>query len=490
VRPFFQAPVTPAKDHRVPPDPSQVKVSPNHPTSFTVSAEKQRLGFKEKLSYGLGDTASNLYFQAFNLFLFYYYTDVFGLSAAAVGTLMLVTRVLDAALDPLMGIAADRTTSRWGKFRPYILWGALPFGVLGYVMFANPALGPGGKLVYAYVTYSLMWVAYTAINIPYSALMGVMSPSSADRTSLATYRFVCAFGGGFAIQGLTLPLTQALGHGNVAEGFSKTMAIFAVVSVALFLNTFANTRERVVPPAGQSASVRADLRSLGANGPWLILFFAAFSNLVNVAIRNGSLIYYFKYVVGDESRFTLFSTSGTVAFIIGALSTKLFLRLIARRHLMIGLTVTNALSLAAFYFVEPRNFTALFWLNIVSSFLAGPTPALVWSMYADTADYGEWQSGRRCTALVFAAVVFAQKIGLAVGSAMLGWLLSYSGFVANAVQNADTVRAISLMFSLIPAGFALLSGASLVFYRLDEPKMKAIELELGARKAAVGAAGA
>jgi GPH family glycoside/pentoside/hexuronide:cation symporter len=452
-----------------------------------VNGEKPRLSFKEKLSYGLGDTASNLYFQAFNLFLFYYYTDVFGLSASAVGTLMLVTRVLDAGLDPLMGIAADRTTSRWGKFRPYILWGALPFGVLGYIMFANPALGPGGKLVYAYVTYTLMWVAYTAVNIPYSALMGVMSPSSADRTSLATYRFICAFGGGFAIQGLTLPLTKALGHGNAAEGFSKTMAIFAVVSVTLFLNTFANTRERVTPPAGQSPSVRADLRSLAANGPWLILFFAAFANLVNVAIRNGSLIYYFKYVVGDESKFTLFSTSGTVAFIAGALATKLFLRFVSRRDLMIGLTVANAFSLAAFYFVDPQDFTVLFWLNIVSAFLAGPTPAIVWSMYADTADYGEWKSGRRCTALVFAAVVFAQKIGLAVGSAMLGWLLSYSDFVANAIQGPGAIRGIKLMFSLVPAAFALLSGISILFYRLDEPKMKTIEFELEARKAMAGA---
>jgi GPH family glycoside/pentoside/hexuronide:cation symporter len=453
-----------------------------------VSAEKQQpLGFKEKLSYGLGDTASNLYFQAFNLFLFYYYTDVFGLSAAAVGTLMLVTRVLDAAMDPLMGIVADRTSTRWGKFRPYILWGAVPFGVLGYIMFANPDLTPNGKLIYAYVTYSLMWVAYTAVNIPYSALMGVMSPSSADRTSLSTYRFICAFGGGFAIQGLTLPLTKMLGHGNAAEGFSKTMAIFAVVSVALFLNTFANTRERVAPPAGQSASVRDDLKSLKANGPWLILFFGAFFNLVNVAIRNGSLIYYFKYVVGDESKFTLFSTSGTVAFIIGALATKLFLRFVSRRDLMIGLTVANAFSLAAFYFVDPQNFTALFWLNIVSAFLAGPTPAIVWSMYADTADYGEWKSGRRCTALVFAAVVFAQKIGLAVGSAMLGWLLSYSDFVANAIQGPGAVHCIKLMFSLVPAAFALLSGISILFYRLDEPKMKSIELELGARKATASA---
>ncbi|HEY0946065.1 MAG TPA: MFS transporter [Opitutaceae bacterium] len=441
------------------------------------------LRFTEKLAYGLGDTASNFYFQAFNLFLFYYYTDIFGLSAAAVGTMFLFTRILDAVLDPVMGMVADRTQTRWGKFRPYILWGAIPYGLAGYAMFTNPALGPEGRLVFAYVTYSLVWVAYTAINIPYSALMGVMSASSVDRTSLSTYRFVCAFGGAFLIGALTLPLKNALGGDNPAEGFRYTMAIFAVVSVAMFLFTFARTRERVQPPADQRASLREDLASLFSNGPWLVLFFAAFLTLANVGVRNASIIYYFKYHVGDESKFTLFSMIGSLAFIAGVFSTRLFLRYFSRRSLMIGLTSLNALGMGAFFFVDPHALVVLHALNIFAAFVAGPTPAIVWSMYADTADYGEWKFGRRTTGLVFSAAVFAQKIGLAVGTAVLGWLLAFFDFVPNAVQGERALFGIKLLFSLLPAALALLSGLAIFFYRLDERQVKAIERELAERKA-------
>jgi len=181
-------------------------------------ASPERLGFQEKLAYGLGDTASNFYFQFFNLFLVFYYTDIFGLAPRAVGTMMVALRVFDAVIDPAVGLLADRTSTRWGKFRPYLLWGAIPYGIAGYVMFLNPSLTQHGKLVYAYVTYGLMWVAYAAINIPYSALMGVMSPSSEQRTSLSTYRFVCAFAGAFLIARLVIPLKNLLGKGNEAEG--------------------------------------------------------------------------------------------------------------------------------------------------------------------------------------------------------------------------------------------------------------------------------
>jgi glycoside/pentoside/hexuronide:cation symporter, GPH family len=395
---------------------------------------------------------------------------------------MLVARVLDAVLDPLMGIVADRTQTRWGKFRPYILWGAIPYGVLGYLMFANPSLNGSGKLIYAYATYTLMWVAYTAINIPYSALMGVMSPSSEDRTSLSTYRFACAFSGAFLIGALTLPLKNLLGGASAAEGFRYTMAIFSVISVALFLYTFFQTRERVQPPADQDSSLLTDLRQLCSNGPWLVLFFAAFLTLTNVGVRNASIIYYFKYNVGDESKFTLFSMLGSLAFIAGSMSTGLFRRYFSRRSLMIWLTSLNALAMVAFFFADPHHLVVLHALNIVGTFLAGPTPAIVWSMYADTADYGEWKFGRRTTGLVFSAAVFAQKIGLAVGSWLLGAILAASGFVANAAQTPQSLNGILIVFSLLPGAFALLSGLAIFFYKLDEPQVLQIERDLALRK--------
>ena len=442
------------------------------------------IGFREKLAYGLGDTASNFFFQTFNIFLLYYYTDVFGLSASAVGTMFLFTRIFDAVTDPLMGVVADRTQSRWGKFRPYLLWMAVPYGVCGFVMFLNPDYSPEGKLVYAYLTYSAMMLAYTAINIPYSAMLGVMSGSSEDRTSLSTYRFVCAFSAAFVIGGFVLPLKNYLGGGNDAVGFKYTMALFAVVSVALFLYTFRHTRERVPMPPEQNPSLRRDLKDLLGNGPWLILFLAAFLTLANVGLRNASIIYYFKYSVGDESQFPLFSMVGTLVFIGGALSTKLFTRRFERRSLMIVLTTVNALAMAAFYFVDPQEIVWLHVLNIIGAFAAGPTPAIVWSMYADCADYGEWKFGRRSTGLVFSAAVFAQKIGIAVGSALLGWLLDFHGFVANAVQTPRAIHGINLVFSLLPGLFALLSGLAIFFYRIDESTVKQMERELAARKAA------
>jgi GPH family glycoside/pentoside/hexuronide:cation symporter len=445
---------------------------------------EQRLSIREKFAYGLGDTACNLTFQTVNLFLFIYYTDVFGLPAAAVGTMVLVARVLDAVLDPLTGIIADRTQSRWGKFRPFILFGAIPFGFCGYLMFSNPSLSQPAKLVFAYVTYIMMWVAYTVVNIPYSALMGVMSSSSADRTSLSTYRFACAFSGGLAINALTLPLRDYFGHGDAGTGYKYTMALFSIISVAMLLYTFSQTKERVVPKADPGASLGKDLKYLFANGPWLVLFFAAFLTLTNVGVRNAAIIYYFKYNVGDESKFTLFGTLGTIAFIAGAMATPLFLRFSNRRSLMIVLTSVNAVFMAAFFFVDPKSIVTLHILNIIGTFAVGPTPAIVWSMYADTADYGAWKFGRRTTGLVFSAAVFAQKIGLAVGSFMLGWALTFVGFVPNAIQTPRSLLGIKVVFSLLPGIIGLLSGLAIFFYKLDEPTVKQMERELADRAAA------
>jgi GPH family glycoside/pentoside/hexuronide:cation symporter len=451
-----------------------------------MTASTQPLTFREKLAYGLGDTASNFFFQAFNIFLAYYYTDVVGIrDSAAVGTLLGTVPILVATINPVIGVLADRTNSRWGKFRPWILWGALPYGVLGYVMFANPDFSPDGKLLFAYATYTLMLVAYAAINTPYSALMGVMSSSSEDRTSLSTYRFACAFLGALLIGWLVPILSEyfATVAGSKAGGFRSTMAIFAVVSVVMFLYTFLQTRERVVPPAGQEVSLGQDLRDLVRNRPWLVLFFAGFLTLANTGLRSGSGVYYFKYVVGDFGGLGTFNLAGFLAFIAGALLTKVFTRFASRRRLMIGLTLVNAAAMASFLLLDPRQLPLLYVVNILGAFAAGPTPAIVWSMYADTADYGEWKFGRRSTGLIFSATVFIQKVGLAIGSAMIGWLLAHYGYVAEAEQTPRALHGILLLFSVLPAGFALLSGLAIVFYPLEEDQVKAIERDLAARKA-------
>jgi len=456
-----------------------------------VAGDTEKLKFTEKLGYGLGDTASNFFFQVFNIFLLYYYTDIFGLSAAAVGTMFLVTKVVDAASDPIMGLIADRTNSRWGKFRPYLLWAAIPYGLCGYAMFANPDFSDTGKLIYAYATYTLMMLAYTAINVPYSALMGVISPSSTERTKVASYRFICAFAAAWVIGTFVTPLKNTLGGGDEALGFQLTMIIFAVLSVALFWITFATTKERV-QPIQEKSDVRLDFRAMLSNGPWVALFAAAIFTLMNVAVRNGTLLYYFKYYVGDDGtriflifdKTAVFMSLGLLTMIVGIALTKTLSDRFEKRSLLITLTILNAITMAAFYVTPPDQYWLMVAVNCLGTFVIGPTPALVWAMYADTADYGEWKSGRRTTALVFSSLQFAQKLGLAVGAGLAGVILGWFGFVANEMQSAESMAGIRFLFSILPALLALAGAAAIFFYKIDSKAVKTIERDLQVRHAA------
>ena len=459
-----------------------------------MAAETEPLKFKEKLGYGLGDTASNFFFQVFNIFLLYYYTDIFGLAPAAVGTMFIVTKVIDALSDPAMGLIADRTNTRWGKFRPYLLWGAVPYGLCGYAMFANPELSETGKLIYAYATYMLMMLAYTAINVPYSALMGVISPSSVERTKAASYRFIGAFAAAWVIGTFVTPLKNILGGGDEALGFQLTMIIFAVISITLFWITFATTKERVTP-APVKSDIKTDFKALLSNGPWFVLFLAAIFTLMNVAVRNGTLLYYFKYYVGDDGtaiflifdKTAVFMSLGLLAMIIGISLTKTLSLMFEKRNLLISLTILNALSMAAFFIIPPDQFWLMVFINCLGTFLIGPTPALVWAMYADCADYGEWKTGLRTTGLVFSTVQFAQKMGLAVGAGLAGIILGLFGFVANEAQTEQSLMGIRFMYSILPAVLALLGAASIFFYRLDRAKVEQIEQDLVQRHGAAGA---
>ncbi len=456
-----------------------------------VASGSEQLKFSEKLGYGLGDTASNFYFQVFNIFLLYYYTDVFGIPAAAIGTMFLVTKIVDAASDPIMGLIADRTNTRWGKFRPYILWAAIPYAVLGYAMFAGPELSDSGKLVYAYVTYTLMMLAYTAINVPYSALMGVISPSSIERTKVASYRFICAFGAAWLIGTFVTPLKNILGGGDEALGFRLTMGIFAVVSVALFWVCFATTKERV-QPVREKSDMRGDIKALMSNGPWLALFAAAIFTLMNVAVRNGTILYYFKYYVGDDGtaiflifdKTAVFMSTGLFAMIIGTALTSTLCKYFEKRAMLITLTILNALTMGLFYITPPDQYGLMVAINCIGTLIIGPTPALVWSMYTDTADYGEWKTGRRITGLTFSSLQFAQKLGLAVGAGLAGIILGMFGFVANEAQTPESLAGIRFLFSLMPAALAIAGALAIFFYKIDSKMIRTFEGELKVRHAA------
>ena len=429
----------------------------------------------------MGDTASNLYFQMFIIFLMFFYTDIFGIPAAAAGTMLVVSRFWDAINDPLMGIIADRTNTRWGKFRPYLIWISGPLAVIGVFTFLTPDFSVTGKIIYAYITYTLIMMAYTAINIPYSALMGVLSPNTIERTSVSTYRFVLAFVGAFLVQGLTLPLVNFFGKGDQAVGFPFTMGFFGILAGLMFYITFKTTRERVQPPPLQKSSLKNDLKDLRRNKPWMILLIMGVFSLGYAILRGGTIIYYFKYYLENTALTSLFMVLGTVAVIAGVACTQFFARRIGKKKLYIIVMTMASLLTMLFYFIPRENITLIFAVHMLISFAMGPQAPLLWAMYADTADYSQWKNGRRATGLVFSAATFAQKFGIALGGGLLGWLLAYFGFIANVPQTPETLNGIILMMSFIPAIGSMIAAIAAFFYPLDDTTMQKIEKDLAER---------
>jgi GPH family glycoside/pentoside/hexuronide:cation symporter len=461
-----------------------------------MTSGAERLSVKEKIGYAVGDAASNIYFQTFLLFLLYFYTDVVGISAAAVATMFVVTRIWDAVNDPLMGTVADRTNTRWGKFRPYLLWLALPIGVLGVLTFTTPEFGSTGKLVYAYVTYNLLMMAYTAINVPYAALMGVITPNSLERTEISSYRFVAAFVGSLIVQGSTLWLVTYFGDGNDAVGWQWAMACLSALAVALFLVTFASTKERVAPPPGQQGDLRGDLGALFRNTAWLLIAGATVFQLFFIVVRNSSIVYYFKYYVQDqqptlfgrafdlsfETLSSSFLLSGSILTILGVVLTPWLARKMDKGRAYVMFLGISAVGAALYYLLRPQDLLLIFGLNLVISFAWGPVSVLQWAMYTDAADHGEWKNGRRTTGLVMAASLFALKLGLALGGAFVGWILAYHGFVANEAQTSETLEGIRRLMSLYPAALGAIGAALMLWYPLTNRMMVQIEQDLTARR--------
>jgi GPH family glycoside/pentoside/hexuronide:cation symporter len=453
------------------------------------SEPRERLSFKENFGFALGDTASNFFFQTFNIFLLYYYTDVFGIDAAVAGTMFLLTRLWDAVNDPIMGIIADRTKTRWGKYRPYLLWMAIPYGICGYLLFANPDLEGASKIVYAYVTYSMMMMAYTAINVPYSSLMGVLSPSSHARTIASNFRFIGAYGGGLLISMYVRGLVEKLGGGNELQGFQYTMGLFAVASVLLFWITFLTTKERVQPPAQQKQNIPEELLELVRNKPWLALFFASVFSTTFIVMRDSVTIHFFKYVVksGEDIVFlgmdktSLFLSSGKFMMMLGIFCVGFLVKRVDKKPLATTLTLITAACLFSFYFIPVELYRLMLAVNAVGSFMMGPTSALVWSMYGDVADYGQYKFGRRSTGLIHSASLFSLKTGSMIAGLLGGWMLSWFGFVANQEQSEHSLWGIMLMFSIIPAFFAVCKGIALWIYPLNNRKILKIEKELAER---------
>lgn len=451
-----------------------------------------KISFKEKAAYGCGDFASSMFWKLFSLFLIYFYTDVFGISAAAVGTMFLVTRVWDAVNDPLMGIIADRTTTRWGKFRPYLLFVALPFALVGVLTFSTPDFDATGKLIYAYVTYTLMMMVYTAVNVPYASLMGVMTNNPDERTSLASFRFIGAFSGGLFVTATANSLINYFGDGPTSSvGYQWTVGVFAVTAAIFFVLTFLGTKERL-KPAVRKSSLKEDLKDISKNGPWFIMLAAGISILIFTTLREGSMIYYFKYYVQDQT-LSLFGSVYELSYdmmtsaymsiwvgtnIIGVILAKPISTRIGKKKTYLLSAILSASLSFVIYFFQPEQIVLIFLSNILIGITAGIVLPLIWSMYADIADYSEWKTGRRATGLIFSSSSMSQKFGWSIGGALTGWLLAIFGFEPNVAQSDTSLLGIRLIFTVFAGIGALLAMGFVLFYPLDEAKMKKIEIEL------------
>jgi len=462
-----------------------------------MSKENPKLPYLERVCYGFGDLASCLFWMTITFYLLFFYTDVFGMSAAAAGIMIGVSRLLDALFDVVIGMIADRTSTRWGKFRPYIMWGAVPLAISAVLAFTTPAFGGTAKIVYAYVTFVVFMFLYSAVNIPYTSLLGVISGDPIERTSASSFKFVGAYLGGFIVSATALPFAAHFGHGNAPKGWQATLAIYGVAAIILFFITFMMTKERIQPIAKEKTPIKDDLRDITHNVPWMVLFAATILFILFVCIRLSVTAHYFKYYIGEqevsifgtthkygfEVLASAFNTIGQSMSLIGVLLVPWFAKWCGRKRALIILLVASLFSTGIFYIFKPNDLVPIFAFQAIGSLAGGPISALLWVLYADTADYSEWKTGRRATGLVFSASIMSNKIGWTVGTVIAGLILATTGFAPNVAQNIDVRNGLKSMMSVIPLAAGIITLVILaLFYKLDEPLMAKVKLELDARR--------
>jgi sugar (glycoside-pentoside-hexuronide) transporter len=459
-----------------------------------MRAGQGSLSIKEKLAYGIGDAGANFIFQTQMTFLMYFYTDVFGIAAGTAGTILMASRIIDTANDPIVGALADRIDTRWGRYRPWLLWTSVPLAMALVLCFTTPQLGPKGKILWALATSNVLMVLYAANNIPYSALSGVITSDSRERTRLASWRFVCALGAAFVVNVFTVDLVKFLGRGDPEVGYRLTAATWGTVAVVFFALTFAFTKERINPTQKRRSNLRRDVSDLVRSGPWVALFFIAVLIYVQLALRSGTMLYYFNYYLQSQNvfpwidNFGVFNGVGLACTIVGVmLSERLAVRFGKRRTFQACLFISAAI-MAAMAFVPPTSFEALIILQVLLNLAFGPTIPILWVMIADVADFVEWKSGRRSTALSFASIIFGLKLGFGLGVWLNGKLLQFFGYSAFEAVSATVARGIVLMISVLPAIALSMAGGLTFLYTLDDQRLKRIELTLSERRRRIDAA--
>ena len=481
----------------------------------------QKISVVEKIGYSLGDLSANLIFQTLMTFIAYFYTDVYRFPPGAASAIIFAGGMIGAFFNPVMGAIADRTKTRWGKFRPWVLWTAVPFGVIAILAFRTPNFSDTGKIIYALVTYVLLVLVYAANNTPYAALSGVITGNMGERNSLSSYRFTAVMVAQFIIQVLLLPLVLILGDGDRTVGFEKTMTIFAIAGIVFFIITFLTTKERIIPAKEQESNLKQDIKDLSKNKPWIAMLILTVFVFITLALKGGMYIYYFKYYLSEvqlaafldnygfnsfldglnsllnsmnlhgfrwpedapTSGFSLFNALGIIFMIVGIMLSKGLADKFGKRKVFGSGLFLAALFLFVFIFYAPGDIGLVFISQILHGFFYGITIPLLWAMIADVADYSEWKNNRRATGIIFSAMVFGLKAGLSVGGALVAGILAVLGYNEQLPEQLpETVFGIKLSVSVFPALTFMIAVACLFFYEINKNMEDQIERELTDRR--------
>ncbi|MDA0317455.1 MAG: glycoside-pentoside-hexuronide (GPH):cation symporter [Bacteroidetes bacterium] len=472
----------------------------------------KKLSITEKIGYSLGDLAANLVFQTLMTYLAYFYTDIYGLQADDATALMFIVGTIAAfGFNPIVGAIADRTKSKWGKFRPWILWTAVPLGVISVLAFTTPDFSYKGKVLYAVVTYTLLLLLYASSNLPYSALSGVITGNMKERNSISSFRFVAVMFAQFFVQVFMLPIIIYAGEGDKAVGIEIVMTWLAIIGTILLLITFFTTKERVIPKKEQESTLREDFADLISNKPWVIMLILTTLTFISLAMKGGSYVYYFENFIdvsyltnfispileflssvginffGNDpvsAGFGLFNAGGIIFMIIGIGFSKPLADKYGKRNVFGWFLFISTLFILLFYFLKPTSIAFIFGAQILHGFFYGITIPLLWAMIADVADFSEWKNNRRATAIIFSAMMVGLKLGLTVGSSLVTQILSSYGYVANSElgQSSEVVLGTKLLVSVYPSIPFLMGVALLFFYEINKSMESQIELDLKQRR--------
>jgi glycoside/pentoside/hexuronide:cation symporter, GPH family len=440
------------------------------------------LSWRERIGYGVGDTGFNFYWTNLSAFLLFFYTEVFGITAAVAGSMMMIVKCINAFTDAGLGAIADRTQTRYGKYRPFLIWGAVPLCLSAVLLYTTPNMGGQGKAVWAFCTYLLMITCYTVVSIPYSALSGVITANPGERDKINSARFVGGYLGAALVTWGTQKLVKLLGQGDDALGWQLTMLCWGIAASVLFTITFFTTRERVTAVTTNQPRIMDDLKDLVSNVPWIAVFVLNLMVMVLLTLRTSTTLYYFKYYVGKPDFSAQFLPIFMLSAVAGAFTTPFLLRFFQKKTLLLLLMLATGLCSLAFYFVPPDGITFMVILQVCIGFALGVKPPLTFSMLADTADYNEWKRGRRATAMTFAAGVFSQKLGSVLATLVITAIFTALGYQANQTQTPESLQGIVFLMSVIPALLAFVSMIALLFYKLDKAAMAQIQADLAARR--------